>query len=237
VHDMDPALAAELAAVDTPAADAERAKRAEVSLAGLSYHDLGVLGLHASIADTNHIRNAFRTDYAGPQTDDWYANASAEARRRARSVALQLIKDQLRIDDIRSVWADPDRLEDERIRSAYNVQVAAVARTKGNEEPAFVSRFAELIVDRREAVAHDDADAIRAAEVRLQRHTGVPWPQVPSAAWESADTLPAAERADEYARLEAKYGPRNPSANGTGAGKKSRTRRLSTRPLVGLETR
>jgi hypothetical protein len=44
--------------------------------------------------------------------------------------------------------------------------------------------------------------------------------------------LPEAERAEEHARLTEKYGPRNPSANGSG---KARTLR-KTRPMSALHT-
>jgi hypothetical protein len=42
------------------------------------------------------------------------------------------------------------------------------------------------------------------------------------------------ERNEEYARLEVKYGPRNPDANGTGT--KTSRRRLTTRPMQALTT-
>ncbi len=59
---------------------------------------------------------------------------------------------------------------------------------------------------------------------------GVPYPQLPEAARQAAECIAnRAERDEEYQRLERKYGPRNPTANGN----KARGRhRLSTPALT-----
>jgi len=71
------------------------------------------------------------------------------------------------------------------------------------------------VADDHQAAPHHSAGLL---ERKLERHTGIPFPQLPGAAWEAADLLPPADRQAEYDRLEAKYGPRNSSTNGTGGG-------------------
>ena len=108
-----------------------------------------------------------------------------------------------------------DSVEAARIHNHYNSQVSAVAFRQGDQKPRFVARFAELIAERADAAAVGDDDGVRSAERRLDRHTGVPYPQVPDAAWATADLLPAATRDAEYSRLERKYGPRSTAEENT----------------------
>ncbi len=75
-------------------------------------------------------------------------------------------------------------------------------------EPALVAQWRELIADRQATEEYGDPTA--AIDARLLRHVGVPYPQLPQAAWDTADVLAAAERQAEYDRLTAKYGPRTP---------------------------
>lgn len=115
----------------------------------------------------------------------------------------------LRAEDMRDIYADPDRMEAERIWNAYCHQVSAYAWQQGNQSDAWIARWQAMIADR--AAAEQYGDPTGAIDARLLRHVGVPYPQLPQAAWDTADVLPAAERENEYARLERKYGPRTPT--------------------------
>ena len=119
---------------------------------------------------------------------------------------------------------------------AYAKGVDRAAFEKGNKADQFVSKVRELVDARTDAEAYGDSDAVRSIERRLDRLTGIPFPQLPAAAWAAADLMPAASREEEYQRLTAKYGERSRATNGA-AGKAPR-RKLSTRPMSVLtETR
>jgi hypothetical protein len=121
------------------------------------------------------------------------------------------IKAQLRIADEQAVRNHPDLLESGRIWTAYAKQVNAVAFAQGEKEPAFVRRVRELLAERADAESVGEDGGVRSAERRLECHTGIPYPQLPAAAWETADLLPSHEREAEYERLAKKYGPRGKS--------------------------
>ncbi len=106
-------------------------------------------------------------------------------------------------------------MEAERVWLAYAGQVSAVAWAQGDKEPRFTAAFRDLIAARNDAEASGDDVDVHAVEARLNRLTGVPYPQLPEAAWVAADLLPATDRQAEYDRLERKYGPRNPATTGS----------------------
>jgi hypothetical protein len=201
-------LAADLRAIDAPAAVAERQRRAEAILDSYGLHELLKLEKQFSMTDRAFIIQAWRTEHPTIPAGNWRANAAAEANGRAREVGAKYIAEQLRLSDIQAVHADPDRLEAARVQEAYVRQVGAMAFRQGNREDFFIKRFAELVTERAEALAVGDNDGARAAERRLNKHTGIDYPQMPAAAWETADLLPAADRDAEHARLAQKYGPR-----------------------------
>jgi hypothetical protein len=138
-----------LAAVDGPDAVAARKKQADAdadakALAD-SYREWERPLTLASVGDLNTIYDAFRTDYAGTQTDRWRAEAQRKAYHAAHAVVAKQIEIQLLAAAISAVYNDPDRYEDGRIRQAYNRQVSAVAWAQGSKEPKFVATFEELI--------------------------------------------------------------------------------------------
>ncbi len=229
-------LEAALAAVDSPSAVADRRKRAQKWAEELEGRDRGVMFMYASPAEWASIREPFRTPHIGTQLHgSSLADAERKAGRAADAVILNQCEIALRARDVAAVYADSDRLEDERVRALYNKSVTAAAWAQGNREAQFIARFAELIAARRDAEAFGDADGIRAAEARLNRLTGVPYPTLPEAAWAAADEIPTlADRQAEYERLELKYGPRNPDAND--AGTKTSRKRMTTRPMSALTT-
>jgi hypothetical protein len=70
-----------------------------------------------------------------------------------------------------------------------------------------------MVAARQDAESFGDSTA--AIDDRLLRLVGVPYPTLPEAAWNAADTLPAPERQAEVDRLTAKYGPREPATTDT----------------------
>ena len=142
------------------------------------------------------------------------------------------LKIYLRAADVRAIYADPDRMEQERVWAAYARGIGAIAWRQGNKETEFVRRWRDLIAARTDAEEYDDEAAVRAIEGRLDRMTApVMFPQYPAAAWEAADTPPEANRQVEYDRLEAKYGSRHPSTNGTANKIRGRRQTRSTPAL------
>jgi alkylhydroperoxidase family enzyme len=130
-------------------------------------------------------------------------------------------EEALRRSDEAALYRDPDRLEEQRIWNAYTHQVSAAAWQQGNKSDEWVRRWREMIADR--AAAENYGDSTAAIDARLLRHVGVPYPQLPGAAWDTADLLPATDRQTEYDRLTAKYGQRQPvSSPSTDAPKRRR---------------
>jgi hypothetical protein len=223
-----------LAGVDSPAAVADRRKRAQKWAEKLEGRARGRMFEYASLGEMNSIREPFRTPFAGPHLHGKaLEDAERKAGRAADAVVLKQCEIQLRARDIQAVYNDPDRMEAERVWLAYAGQVSAVAWAQGDKEPRFTATFRDLIAARNDAEASGDAAGVRAVEARLNRLTGVPYPQLPEAAWDVADLLPEADRLIEMERLEKKYG-RNPSANGAGDVPKTSRRRLTTRPMPAL---
>jgi hypothetical protein len=152
-----------------------------------------------------------------------------EAGRIADAVVVEQCVIQLRARDMADIYRDPERMSQERVWSAYERGVAAVAWAQGTKEAEFVAKWKRLIVSRLEAEEDDDDREVQRIDARLLTLVGIPHPTYPEAAWTAADSYLDADRQAEYDRLEAKYGPRNPSANGIGA--KTRGRR-ETRALT-----
>jgi hypothetical protein len=127
-----------------------------------------------------------------------------------RLVAKQAEEYLRRLDEA-ELYRCPDRLEEQRIWNSYTAQVSAAAWQQGNQSDEWVRRWRQLIADR--AAAEQYGDPTGALDARLERHVGTPYPQLPDAAWDSADLLPATERQAEYDRLTVKYGPREPATD------------------------
>lgn len=235
-----------LAYLDTPEYDAKAEKEAETRAREIEADDLGfrMFTLRLSHQDIDKaLWSVTRPDEALNLSDTRPANqlrvadasqsAATQARRAIHALVVRECKVDIRARDMRQIECDPDLLEDHRIRQAYNAQVSAIAWAKGDGEARFVRKFNALIEERRDAEEYGDDAGVRSAERQLDRHTGVPYPLLPAAAWDAADLLPASDRQQELDRLEKKYGPRHPASNG--AAKTSR-RRLTTRPMPALST-
>jgi hypothetical protein len=145
--------------------------------------------------------------------------------------AEQLGKSSEVVRETQAVYNAPDRMEYARIQYAYTTAIASIAQHQGNKEASFIRKFRELIAERQDAEEYDDEPEVRSIEARLNRLTApVTFPVIPAAAYEAAALLPAAERAEESARLDAKYAaPTTASTNGTA----NRTLR-KTRPLTAV---
>jgi hypothetical protein len=162
--------------------------------------------------------------------------AEQQAQRNVDALVVRQLEISEQARETQAVHNQPDRMEYARIWSAYARSVESLAFTKGRKEPEFVGRFQALMAERNDAESYDDEAAVRSVEARLDRLTApVRFPQLPESAWRVADLLPTTDRQAELDRLDAKYGPRNPSTNGT-AVTKFRNRR-ETRPRSALNTR
>ena len=132
-----------------------------------------------------------------------------------------------------------DRMEADRIWRAYCRGVDALVFAQGSKGTAFLARWRALVSARNDAALFDDNAEVRSAEHKLERHTGIPFPKLPGAAWAAADTLPEADREEEYARLRQKYGDRagiDAPTNGNGEAKgRRRTRPMG--PAAAFTTR
>jgi hypothetical protein len=148
--------------------------------------------------------------------------AGAAARSNLDALLLREIMVREQARETQAIVNDPDRMEYHRILAAWEHQVNAIAFTHGDRINGFVGRVRGLIRQRDEAEVFDDEAAVRSVESRLNKLTGVPFPQLPEAAWEAADLLPASERQAELDRLEQKYGARN-TASATNGNSKVRT--------------
>jgi hypothetical protein len=217
-------LSEALAAVDSPEAVSDRRKRARAWGRKLEGIERGQM-----------ISRASRTDYENAlaphkHPDHRWGHASEAAERGAADecgrnfdelVARECEK-ILRDQDIAAVHNQPDRLEESRIWNLYTRNFAQVARMQGNKEHDFIRRWKDLIAARNDALEYGDSTA--AIEGRLERLVGMPYPTLPEAAWNAAETLPTAEREIELVRLEQKYGPRQPDATPSAPTRRRRVR-------------
>jgi hypothetical protein len=154
-------------------------------------------------------------------TDAETRAAEVEAGHGVDRLVLEQCMVHLRAEDMRDIYADPDRMESERVWNAYCHQVSAYAWQQGDQ---WIARWRAMIADR--AAAEEYGDPTGAIDARLLRHVGTPYPVLPDAAWNAADTIPmAGERQAEYDRLTAKYGPREPSTPATNAPTRRRGRK------------
>lgn len=236
----------DLAVLHSPAATAERRKRCEKMRDELKAQSgpgrrsiaLDPLAMLLHRAGTVAMSRALDPPFHDIRT--WSTGrerkaAEQQAQRNLEALILAELELRELASETQAVHNDPERVEYFRIWNAYARSVQSVARTKGNEAE-FVRRFQDLMAERHDAEEYDDEAAVRSVEGRLLRLVGIPFPQLPDAAFEAAQTLPAAERAEELARLEQKYAaPTNATTNGTGT--KTSRRRLTTRPMPALNTR
>jgi hypothetical protein len=225
-----PSLEEALAALDTPEADADLTRRAEKWAGELKaetgpgrrsistdpyarvIYDAGGLELDKALLPLR-----FDGRFTYPSESEKRA-AEQQAQRNVDALVVRQLKIYLRAADVRAIHEDPDRAEDKRVWQAYTKAVGAIAWAQGNKEADFIRRWRDLIAARNDAEEYDDLAAVRAITTRLYRLTGVPYPQLPDAAWEAADNLPQSERQAELDRLEVKYGPRI-ATNGNGVAK------------------
>jgi hypothetical protein len=200
-----------LAALDSPEALADQDRRAHKMAEGLEGDARAAVFRRAGAKEIDKIKEPFRRGH------DLRGAELAAAERQAGGIADRVIFEQcrasIRAQDIAAIYADPDRVEAERVWNAYARGVSALAWAQGNGEPEFVARWRQLIAARADCEAVGDDGGVRAAEARLER-LGTPYPQLPAAAWEAADALPEQEREAEFSRLSSKYGPRHPDTNG-----------------------
>jgi hypothetical protein len=214
-----------LAAVDSPEAVGDRKRRAELRAAELK-------------AESGPGIRSIALDGFARIIHEAGTVALAEARGKVDAVVVRRLEVYFRAEAIAAVYADPNRLESDRIWSAYAHQVSATARRLGSggkghiSEDSFVQKFRGLIADRLDAANMGDEGEVRAIERKLDRLTGLPYPQLPQAAWDAADLMRSTEREAEFDRLRKKYGDRpGTDAPTNGSTGKIRGRPGRTRPL------
>ena len=214
---------------------AGRNKRATVLWDGYGTFEQDNVLRHRSFTETDYLREPQKSPYPGIPAQHELAAVAAEVARRTRILGIRQIARQPLLVDIAADHNHPDRAEAQPVWDAYAKGVDRAAFEKGNKAHQFVSKVRELVDARTDAEAYGDSDAVRSIERRLDRLTGISFPQLPAAAWAAADLMPAA-CGREYQRLTAKYGERSRATKGA-AGKAPR-RKLSTRPMSVLtETR
>ena len=111
--------------------------------------------------------------------------AEQQAQRNLEALILAELELRELASETQAVHNDPERVEYFRIWNAYARSVQSVAKTKGNEAE-FVRRFQDLMAERHDAEEYDDEAAVRSVEGRLLRLVGIPFPQLPDAAFEAA---------------------------------------------------
>ena len=159
-----------------PEYEANLENRATAIVDDMPALELRKLTLFFSMSDEDYIRQPYRTEFPGIPTANEHAAAKLEAGRRARSVAIRHIKEQLRAADTNTANADPAHLERDRRWAEYTRGVTAVAFSQGDKEQAFVAKWLELVAARAEAEKFgDDADIAR-IDRRLEAHVGIPYP-------------------------------------------------------------
>ena len=238
-------LDAALAALDTPEAVADRKVRAQKRAEKLEGLDRSKVIHSAGRGELDRaLSPLLRPGDVGSVNPGRYvpldpareAEAEVQTGRNVDALVARQCEIQLRAEDERAIYFDPDRAEADRIWNADVQPITVKVRLlMGDEADRFVAQFRDLVAERTQAEDTDDDDALRAAERKLQRLTGTAWPVLPAAAWDTADQLPATERKAEYARLTEKYGPRD-DPKAAGAGKGRRMRALSARPALDLVT-
>jgi hypothetical protein len=203
-------LSQAIAELDSPEAIANRRKRAKEWAKKVTGHDRGQLISTAS-REALQLALSPRNKYGFTQPTE------AEKREIERQVTAnmdalveRMAAESLRRSDEAELYRDPRRLCEQRVWGCYTSQVSAKAWQQGSGSDAWIARWSAMIAERAEL--EEFGDSTTSVDARLLRHVGVPFPAMPLAAWEAADMLPATERQDEYDRLTALYGPREPVA-------------------------
>ena len=195
-------LADALADLDSVEARTDRHRRAvelSISTSGEARGKIIYAAGHLRLAAALAPRALDTWDAASRDAAERQVSANVDA------LVVEQLVDQLRRADENAIYNDPDRREDQRVWSAYLRLVSSVAATRGNKGDALVDRWRTLLADRAEALA------VGESTVRTDRtlaSMGLPYPALPGAAWDTADTLNESDRLAEFERLEAKYGPR-----------------------------
>ena len=172
-------------AVRSPEADIERLRRAREIFENSSEHDRNQICRHLTPDQLYAAREPLH------QQRHWDYNeqlrAEAEVKQNIEALLVREIESHLRIADENAVFADPDYQEQQRIWSAYTAVVSSMAWQQGDKAESWVARWRGLIQDRNAAV--DSESSTTSIDRRLER-LGTPFPQLPQAAWVTADLLP-----------------------------------------------
>lgn len=211
----------EIARLDTPEAVADRRVRARKMAECMDDKQRWQLIYQAGTAALDAALNPHETveTRGGPVmiTSD-LVTLERRRRRNLDQLVARECEAHLRLQDERDLYSDPDRVEEQRISSAYLKQVSAVAWSQGNKSEAWVAKWQELV--RKRTTAEEYGESTDGLDHQLEKLVGVRYPVLPLAAWETADALPEREREPEWKRLEAKYGPRKPETAARHRGRK-----------------
>ena len=212
-----------IAQLDSPEAVADRRKRGLARAKALEGDAPGRVIWNAGTVELDRALAPLRRQQF-PSTAE-VREAEIEAGHGVDQLVAKQCEIHSALEDMQAIYADPDRMESDRVWHAYCVQVTAAAFQWGNKSEDWVRRWRQLVADR--AAAEEYGDPTGAIDARLERHVGIPYPRLPEAAWAAVDTIPgAAEREAELLRLERKYpGTRPGTSPTTDAPPKRRGRR------------
>jgi len=168
-------------------------------------------------ASRDDLQRACEPIYRAANRENWHDSnqarpmpeAEKEAGRNIDALMPRLCEEHLRRTDEAALYRDPARLCQQRVWGSYTTQVSAVAWSQGNKSDTWIARWSSMVAER--ADLEEFGEPTASVDRRLLHHVGVPFPQMPEAAWEAADMLPATERQAEYDRLSAEWGPREPA--------------------------
>ena len=191
-----------LAAVDSPAAVAERHKQAEALVDDMLAHrphEFYYSCRLLTITERNAVDQCLRTDHVDVLGADRIAKQYAEAARVEREGVIAQTESAPAPACKRSKASTRTRPGTRWKGSGWPTPTAvqSVAWQQGNRSPDFTVKFRQLIQDRDTAEADGDDDEVRTAEARLFKLTGIPFPKEPGCYWDAADTLPESSRQDD----------------------------------------
>jgi len=160
--------------LDSPAAAADRKRRAQKWAETLEGDARGAMFSRAGAAEIDRIKEPFRTHnrLLGAEL----AAVEREAGRIADGIILKACESALRSQDEWAAHNDPDRAEAQKLWSEYATGVAAISWAQGNKEPAFLAKWKALIAARNEAEEFGVDAEVRTIDARLLRLVGIPYP-------------------------------------------------------------
>lgn len=169
-----PPIEQEEAAAKTPAAVAERRKRAEKLAPSLSQDEVIELLTPVPLARQNGVA-APRHFLDQFSTKAQIAEAEVQVARNLKELIIEELEYRLLREDLQAIYENPDRVAEIEIWQAYTKQVSSIAWAQGDRSDGWISRWQELVRDR--AVAEEWGESTASIDARLEQMVGVPYPE------------------------------------------------------------